>query len=157
MPWAISGATGRAGRTGRRCHATSPRRAAQLLKCYPDLKIVPLRGNIQTRLDYNYNSGVSSSKADKEYVAIRQVKVTVRDLDKLNTLLDGALSSGLNEIRDITLGVAKDEAFRAEARKKAVDSAVTQAKDLAKDFGVTLGPVFSIRYRAPSSSPAPIP
>ncbi|MBP9642809.1 MAG: oxidative stress defense protein [Budvicia sp.] len=112
--------------------------------------------NIQTRLDYSYNSGVSSSKADKEYVAIRQVKVTVRDLDKLNTLLDGALSSGLNEIRDITLGVAKDEAFRAEARKKAVDSAVTQAKDLAKDFGVTLGPVFSIRYRAPSSSPAPM-
>lgn len=113
--------------------------------------------NIQTRIDYSYNSGISSSsKAAKDYVAIRQVKVTVRDLDKLNTLLDGALSAGLNEIRDINLGVVKDEAFRAEARKKAVDNAVAQAKDLAKDFGVTLGPVYSIRYRAPNAAPAPM-
>ncbi|WP_159565919.1 oxidative stress defense protein [Budvicia diplopodorum] len=112
--------------------------------------------NIQTRLDYSYSSGIISSKAAKEYVATRQVKVTVRNLDKLNTLLDGALSSGLNEIRDIHLGVVKDDAFRAEARKKAVDDAIAQAKDLAKDFGVTLGSVYSISYRAPNSEPAPM-
>lgn len=111
--------------------------------------------NIQTRIDYGYNNAISNSnKAAKDYVAIRQVKVTVRDLDKLNTLLDGALSSGLNEIRDISLGVAKDEVFRAQARKKAVDDAIAQAKDLAKDFGVTLGPVYSIRYQAPNELPA---
>lgn len=112
--------------------------------------------NIQTRIDYGYNNSLSSSKATKDYVAIRQVKVTVRDLDKLNTLLDGALSAGLNEIRDINLGVAKDEALRAQARKKAVDNALAQAKDLAKDFGVTLGPVYSISYRAPNPTSTPI-
>lgn len=112
--------------------------------------------NIQTRLEYHYPNSGSNAEVVKDYAAVRQVKVTVRNLDKLNTLLDGALSAGLNEIRDVNLGVAKDEAYRAEVRKKAVDDAIAQAKGLAKDFGVTLGPVFSIRYRAQNNAPVPV-
>ncbi|AKJ41207.1 oxidative stress defense protein [Pragia fontium] len=112
--------------------------------------------NLQTRLEYNYPNSSASSKVVKDYAAVRQVKVTVRDLDKLNTLLDGALAAELNEIRDVSLGVAKDESYRAEVRKKAVDNAIAQANSLAKDFGVKLGPVFSIRYRAPNNAPVPM-
>ncbi|AWH89357.1 oxidative stress defense protein [Limnobaculum parvum] len=112
--------------------------------------------NIQTRLEYNYPNSNDSSKVVKDYAAVRQVKVTVRQLDKLNTLLDGALSSGLNEIRDITLGVTKDDTYRNDVRKKAVENAKIQAEALAKDFGVKLGPVFSIRYRAANPMPVPM-
>ncbi|MBK5073475.1 oxidative stress defense protein [Budviciaceae bacterium CWB-B4] len=112
--------------------------------------------NIQTRLEYNYPNSNDSSKVVKDYAAVRQVKVTVRQLDKLNTLLDGALSAGLNEIRDVTLGVAKDDTYRNEVRKKAVENAKVQAEELAKDFGVKLGPVFSIRYRAANPMPVPM-
>lgn len=49
---------------------------------------------------------------------MRQVQVTLRQLDKLNDLLDGALKSGLNEIRAVELGVASPETYREQARKK---------------------------------------
>lgn len=37
---------------------------------------------------------------------MRTVEVTLRQLDKLNSLLDGALKAGLNEIRSVSLGGA---------------------------------------------------
>lgn len=103
--------------------------------------------NIQTRIEYADGSYVSSAKRSiKGYIATRQVKVTVRQLDKLNSLLDGALANELNEINDVQLGVSKDDAYRTEARQKAVKDAVAKANLLANEFGVKLGPVYSIRY-----------
>ncbi len=37
----------------------------------------------------------------KGYRAVRTVEVTLRQLDKLNSLLDGTLKAGLNEIRSV--------------------------------------------------------
>ena len=59
--------------------------------------------NLRTQPDYDYQNGKSILKG---YRAIRTVEVTVRQLDKLNSLLDGALKAGLNEIRTVSLGVA---------------------------------------------------
>ena len=71
------------------------------------------------------------------------MQVTLRQLDKLNGLLDGALKANLNEIRSVELGVAKPEA-------------VSQAQSLAKGFGVVLGPVYSIQYHVSNYQPAPV-
>ncbi len=43
---------------------------------------------------------------------MRTVEVTLRQLDKLNGLLDGALKAGLNEIRSVSLGVAQPDAYK---------------------------------------------
>ncbi|WP_163447101.1 SIMPL domain-containing protein, partial [Escherichia coli] len=64
----------------------------------------------------------------KGYRAVRQVQVTLRQLDKLNELLDGALKSGLNEIRAVELGVAKPDVYREQARQKAIENATQQAE-----------------------------
>ncbi|SQI35923.1 26 kDa periplasmic immunogenic protein precursor [Leminorella richardii] len=112
--------------------------------------------NIQTRIEYSDGSYVSSAKRTiKGYIATRQVKVTVRQLDKLNALLDGALANELNEINDVQLGVMKDETYRDEARQQAVKDAVEKANALAKEFGVKLGPVFSIRYNSSGGGAVP--
>ncbi|MDR0806817.1 MAG: oxidative stress defense protein [Enterobacteriaceae bacterium] len=112
--------------------------------------------NIHVRPEYHYPNSSSGSKEVREYAAVREVKVTVRDLDKLNTLLDGALALGLNEIRDVNLSVSKDEAYRTEVRKMAVDDAIAKAKILAQNFGVTLGPVFSIDYHSSNDMSMPV-
>lgn len=62
--------------------------------------------NLRTQPDYDYQNGKSILKG---YRAVRTVEVTVRQLDKLNSLLDGALKAGLNEIRSVSLGVAQPE------------------------------------------------
>ncbi len=72
---------------------------------------------------------------------MRTVEVTLRQLDKLNGLLDGAL----NEIRSVSLGVAQPDAYKDKARKAAIDDAVHQAQELAAGFHSKLGPVYSVR------------
>lgn len=109
--------------------------------------------NLRTQPDYDYQNGKSILKG---YRAVRTVEVTVRQLDKLNALLDGALKAGLNEIRSVSLGVAQPEEYKDKARKAAIDDAVHQAKALAAGFNATLGPVYSVRYHVSNYQPSPM-
>ncbi|GAB7217476.1 hypothetical protein OS42_40890 [Dickeya oryzae] len=72
--------------------------------------------NLRTQPEYDYLKNGGSVL--KGYRAVRQVEVTLRQLDKLNELLDGALKSGLNEIRAVELGVSNPDTYREQARKK---------------------------------------
>ncbi len=94
--------------------------------------------NLRTQPDYDYQDGKSILKG---YRAVRTVEVTLRQLDKLNSLLDGALKAGLNEIRSVSLGVAQPDAYKDKARKAAIDNAIHQAQELANGFHRKLGPV----------------
>ncbi|BEO72596.1 oxidative stress defense protein [Serratia marcescens] len=110
--------------------------------------------NLRTQPEYDYlKTGESVLKG---YRAVRQVQVTLRQLDKLNELLDGALKSGLNEIRAVELGVAKPDVYREQARQKAIENATQQAESLAKGFHAKLGLVYSIRYRVANYQPMPV-
>ena len=73
--------------------------------------------NLRTQPDYDYQDGKSILKG---YRAVRTVEVTLRQLDKLNSLLDGALKAGLNEIRSVSLGVAQPDAYKDKADRKSV-------------------------------------
>ena len=92
----------------------------------------------------------------KGYRAVRSVEVTLRQLDKLNGLLDGALKAGLNEIRSVSLGVAQPDAYKDKARKAAIDDAIHQAQELATGFHGKLGPVYSVRYHVSNYQPSPM-
>lgn len=109
--------------------------------------------NLRTQPDYDYQEGKSILKG---YRAVRNVEVTLRQLDKLNSLLDGALKAGLNEIRSVSLGVAQPEAYKEKARKAAIDDAIHQAQSLAEGFHSKLGPVYSVRYHVSNYQPAPV-
>ncbi|ENM2867619.1 oxidative stress defense protein [Citrobacter koseri] len=109
--------------------------------------------NLRTQPDYDYQNGKSVLKG---YRAVRTVEVTLRQLDKLNSLLDGALKAGLNEIRSVSLGVAQPDAYKDKARKAAIDDAVHQAEQLAAGFNSKLGPVYSVRYHVSNYQPRPV-
>ncbi|RLM28212.1 oxidative stress defense protein [Brenneria alni] len=110
--------------------------------------------NLRTQPEYDYLK--TGGSVLKGYRAVRQVEVTLRQLDKLNELLDGALKSGLNEIRTVDLGVANPETYRDEARKKAIEQATSQAQSLAQGFNATLGQIYSIRYHVANYQPMPV-
>ncbi|VEB54382.1 oxidative stress defense protein [Salmonella enterica subsp. enterica] len=109
--------------------------------------------NLRTQPDYDYQNGKSILKG---YRAVRTVEVTLRQLDKLNSLLDGALKAGLNEIRSVSLGVAQPDAYKDKARKAAIDDAIHQAQALAAGFNSKLGPVYSVRYHVSNYQPSPV-
>lgn len=110
--------------------------------------------NLRTQPEYDYLK--TGGSVLKGYRAVRQVEVTLRQLDKLNELLDGALKSGLNEIRTVDLGVANPEVYRDKVRQKAIEQATSQAQSLAKGFNSTLGSVYSIRYHVTNYQPVPM-
>ncbi|HEY2567674.1 MAG TPA: oxidative stress defense protein [Candidatus Aquirickettsiella sp.] len=110
--------------------------------------------NLSTQAEYDYQNGSSELKG---FRAVRQVQVTVREIGKLNQLLDGALKLGLNEIQAIKLGVAKPSNYRDQVRKKAIQNAVLLATSLAEGFKVKLGPIYSIQYQGDNDqSPLPV-
>lgn len=110
--------------------------------------------NLRTQPEYDYLK--NGEAVLKGYRAVRQVQVTLRQLDKLNELLDGALKAGLNEIRAVELGVANPDAYRDQARNKAIENATSQAKALAEGFKSQLGPIYSIRYHVANYQPVPV-
>lgn len=110
--------------------------------------------NLDTQLEYDYLK--NGEKTPKGYRASRQVQIVVRQLDKINSLVEGALKLGLNEIREIKFGVSNPVAYQEKARKQAIENATAQAISLAQGFKVKLGPIYSIRYHIDSDSNMPI-
>ncbi len=110
--------------------------------------------NLSTQPEYDYQQGASKLKG---FRAIRHVQVTLREIGKLNEILDGALKLGLNEIREIKLGVANPDSYHEQVRQKAIQNALLLARSLANGFKVKLGPIYSIHYQADNeSSPLPV-
>ncbi|KLN97605.1 oxidative stress defense protein [Moellerella wisconsensis] len=112
--------------------------------------------NVRTQPKYEYNKDTQKSSI-VGYTAVRSVEVKVKKLDQLNTLLDGALKAGLNEINSVQFGVSNPQQYREQAREQAIKNAIEQANALASGFKVQLGPVYSISYRAPDAAPYPMP
>lgn len=102
--------------------------------------------NIRTYPEYDYSKG-DGQPTIKGYKANRSITVTLRDLSKLNTLLDGALEAGLNEISNVELGVAEPSIYQEQAKQKAMENAKIQAQSLAEGMGAKLGPVYRISYQ----------
>lgn len=70
-------------------------------------------------------------------------EIRVRDLGKIDDLLDGVVSSGANEVSSVSFTVDNPDAARADARKKAIEHAKEKAEVLARDLGVRLGGIMS--------------
>ena len=111
--------------------------------------------NIRTQPNYDYDKK-TERQIINGYTATRIVNVKIKKLDQLNTLLDGALAAGLNEINNVEFGVSSPEQYKIKAREVAIKNAIEQASAVAKGFGADLGAVYSVNYRAPEATPYPI-
>ncbi len=78
------------------------------------------------------------------HLATRQVTLLLRDIDRLNELLDFCLSSGALRIAEVSFESTQAAQLRAEAKRKAVAEARGKGEEMAAAFGVALGPVYSI-------------
>lgn len=88
-------------------------------------------------------SGLGQRARIVAYVVTNQVTARVRDLSKLGTILDLAVSDGANTFHNLVFSVAEDAALKDEARRAAVADARARAELFAESLGVSLGPILS--------------
>jgi uncharacterized protein YggE len=78
------------------------------------------------------------------YMVDNTVYVTIRDLEKVGEILDGAVKAGSNSINSISFDKNDKTEDLSKARAAAVQNAGKQAEELAKAAGVELGAVQTI-------------
>jgi uncharacterized protein YggE len=100
--------------------------------------------------------GPMGEMLDIKYMVDNSVYVTVRDLTIVGQVLDTVVKSGANNINGISFDVADRSQALSDARKKAVESANTQAAEMATAAGATLGEVQSLSVSSYSNPYQPI-
>lgn len=99
---------------------------------------------------YDYQSSVCkqgycppSRQILSGYEVSQSVEVKIREISKSGAILSGIGEFGVTNVSGITFSVDKEDDFKAEARKAAIDDAKAKADVLAKDLGVKLGKIIS--------------
>lgn len=98
--------------------------------------------NIQPQYLYQKNKPAELTG----YNASRQVTVKVKELSRLNNILDSALEEGINRINNIALKTSKESEYVAKARQAAIVDAKDKAQSIAEGFGEKLDGVWEINY-----------
>lgn len=95
--------------------------------------------NLQPNYDYTEKGRVFLG-----YALEQQISVKIRNLDKINDVLDKAASAGANSIGSLSFTVDDMEKVKAEARAKAIDQAKQKAETLTKQAGLKLGKLINV-------------
>lgn len=84
--------------------------------------------------------------------------ITVRDIDRVNDILDKAASLGINSVGGVqfTVDEEKLKELNKEARLKAIKDAKLKAEELATLSGMTLGKIVNIQEGSNRTYPQPM-
>lgn len=106
------------------------------------------------------------------YEISQRLEVKIRDLAMTGKIIETATAAGANEVGDLLFTIDKEDEFKAQARKQAIDKAKAKAKELANQLGIKLVrisnfldtetlPVFYNRYEeamgTSGQKPVPVP
>lgn len=94
-------------------------------------------------------------KKKHNYVATQTIRLTLKDLNKYDVLMEGLVDSGVNSIGSIAFESSKAETLKTEARKKAVEDARKKALEFTAPLGQKIGPAYSITDNSPIDYPRP--
>lgn len=103
-----------------------------------------------TRPEYRYDDG--ERKFVGYYVA-REIRITLKDLELLGPLTDGAFKAGINSLAPPQLGVSNSREYYRKALRLAAEDARANALTLADSLDARLGRVLSIFEGGVSNEP----
>ncbi len=103
---------------------------------------------------YDYRDGTNRITG---YQVTATLVVTVRDIDKVNQVVDQATANGANTVGGIQLTVAEDKQkeLLQQAREQAVKEAKEKASSLANAAGISLGKIVNV-VETPRGLPGPV-
>lgn len=100
-----------------------------------------------THFTLNYDPPHPREKGGEEegkYWVDNMVLVTIRDLERVDAVLEQATQVGADQIWGLHFAVDQPDSAAAAARKLAAAQALAKAEQLAKLHGARLGPVISV-------------
>ncbi len=74
----------------------------------------------------------------------RQVRLTLKEADRYNALVDGLLAAGISRLQPVTLDFKERDALENTALTLALDDAKNKAQAMAKHVGTKIKAVFQI-------------
>ncbi len=77
------------------------------------------------------------------YEARNILEVRIKDIEKMQGLIDGAMRAGANEVSRFQLTIDDEEEYKKEAREKAIKEAKERAEEIAAGLEVKVGRVMS--------------
>ena len=89
--------------------------------------------------DYNYLTNGGNKIIG--YNLTQEITVKVRDLTKVDEILDGGTKAGANQVGSLTFDIDDTGAVKKQAREKAFAAAREKAQEMAAAAGVKLGRV----------------
>lgn len=78
------------------------------------------------------------------FVVSNTIRVTIRDINNVPTVLETAINAGANNIFGLNFGIADTVTLASDARAEAMDDARQRAGELASLADVALGEIISI-------------
>lgn len=96
----------------------------------------------------------------KGYVLKQEIRVKIRDFEKIGDILEKSSDAGANSIGDLSFSIDEPEKIREEARQKAIEQAKEKAATIAKQSGLKLVKLLNISegyypyYAAPTAKEA---
>jgi uncharacterized protein YggE len=95
-------------------------------------------------VEQGYDPQTGRPTDEINYHVIHTVRVTVRNLDQIGTILSAAVGAGANSINDVRFSIEDPESLNTLAREKAIADAQKKAAEMAATLGIDLGKITSI-------------
>ena len=109
--------------------------------------------------NYSINPNIDYREGNQRvtgYSASTNLSIKVKEIDKINSVIDAATGSGANQVGGVSFEVSDKEKAQNEAREMAVRQAKKKAEDATKIAGFKLGKVINYSEELPLDR-GPIP
>lgn len=107
----------------------------------PDSRVDTMSSTIHP--NYRYDQQRMTQELDG-YMASRQMRIVVHDLEKVGELMERAVQTGVNQVMPPQLESSKSRDAYRDALERAVDDARLNAERLADSLGLELGDAIQI-------------
>jgi hypothetical protein len=97
--------------------------------------------------DYNYLSRGTNKIIG--YNLTQEITIKVRDLEKVDTILDSGTKAGANQVGSLVFDIDDTGPIKKQAREMAFTKAREKAQEMAAQAGVSLGRVVTFSEEAP--------
>jgi uncharacterized protein YggE len=93
----------------------------------------------------------------RTYNASQTIEILLKDLAKYDSLMEGLVDAGVNNIEGVTFQSSKLSQYQAEARKLAMKDAKAKADDFVSVLGQKVGKALLISDNSQNHYPSPVP